>query len=65
MARKTQKRSRRTRRKTLRRYRKKRGGAIDLPKGGPDSQTLIIPTSALKGSDMINSDNQMGGIAKL
>jgi hypothetical protein len=65
MPRKTQKRSRRTRRKTLRRYRKKRGGAIDLPTGGPDSQKLVIPTSAFKGSDMINSDNEMGGIAKL
>jgi hypothetical protein len=58
MARKTYKRTRRGRRKTLRRYRKKRGGALD-------SQSIVIPTSAFKGSDMINSDNQMGGIAKL
>jgi hypothetical protein len=65
MPRKTHKRSRRSRRKTLRRYRKKSGGALDLPKGGKDSQEIIIPTTAFKGSDMINSDNQMGGIAKL
>jgi hypothetical protein len=58
MPHKTRKHSRRTRRKTLRRHKKKRGGSRD-------SQELIIPTSAFKGSDMINSDNQMGGIAKL
>jgi hypothetical protein len=65
MARKTYKRSRRGRRKTLRRYRKKRGGALDLPQGGRDSQSIVIPTSAFRGSDMVNSADVMGGIAKL
>ena len=41
MPRKTLKRSRKSRRRTIRRYRKK---------GGGDSQSIIIPTNAIKVS---------------
>jgi hypothetical protein len=41
MPRKTLKRSRKSRRRTIRRYRKK---------GGGDSQSMIIPTNAIKVS---------------
>ena len=58
MPRKTLKHSRKSRRRTIRRVRKHRGGA--------DSQALIIPTKAIEVSaGGIASQDQMAGIAKL
>jgi hypothetical protein len=58
MPRKTLKRSRKSRRRTIRRVRKHKGGA--------DSQALIIPTKAIEVSaGGINSQDQIYGIAKL
>ncbi len=59
MPRKTHKRSRKSRRRTLKQYKPKRR------RGGGDSQSILIPTSAFKGSDMVNSTDVMGGITKL
>jgi hypothetical protein len=57
MPRKTVKRSRKSRRRTIRRYRKK---------GGSNSQALIIPTKAIEVSaGGINSQDQIYGIAKI
>ena len=57
MPRKTYKRSRKTRRSTIRRYRKK---------GGSDSQSLTIPTNALKVSDGgVPSQDIVNGISKI
>jgi hypothetical protein len=57
MPRKTYKRSRKSRRATIRRYRKK---------GGSDSQSLIIPTTALKVSDGgVPSQDIVTGISKI
>ena len=57
MVRKTHKRKgRKHRRRTLRRVKKHRGGR--------DSQAIIIPTAAVRNLP-VNSDNVMGGIARL
>lgn len=59
MPRKTLKRSRKSRRRTIRRYRKTSGG-------GTDSQSIVIPTNALKTSyGGINSQDEIYGIAKV
>lgn len=60
MAGKTRKHSRKHARRTLRRIPKKRS-----KKGGADSQSLQIPTSAFKSlaAAPLNSDNVMGKIA--
>ena len=58
MPRKTLKRSRKSRRRTIRRMCKHRGGA--------DSHALIIPTKAIEiSAGGINSQDQVYGIAKL
>jgi len=54
MPRKTYKKAKRNRRRTLRRLRKR---------GGADSQALIPPTSAFKVSAPVNSDNAWYKIA--
>lgn len=57
MTKKTQKRSKKSRRATRRRYRKK---------GGADSQSLQIPVDALKVSDGgVSSNDVVNGITKV
>ena len=57
MPKKTQKRSKKSRRATRRRYRKK---------GGADSQSLQIPVDALKVSDGgVSSNDVVNGITKV
>jgi len=57
MPKKTQKRSKKSRRATRRRYRKK---------GGADSQSLQIPIDALKVSDGgVSSNDVVNGITKV
>lgn len=64
MPRKTLKRSRKSRRRTIRRVRK--SGRVTKHIGGSDSQALIIPSKAIEVSDGgINSQDQIYGIAKV
>jgi hypothetical protein len=58
MPRKTLKRSRKSRRRTIRRIKKHNGGS--------DSQSLIVPKEAIQvSSGGINSQDQIYGIAKV
>lgn len=57
MPKKTLKQSKKQRRRTLRRIPRKG------KKGGADTQSLTIPTTAFKNATPVNSDSVMGKIA--